>query len=235
MTSTATDQLIESDGVDALLGPATSPSTSSIIDKIRTAGVLTCGGSATAGDLVDRRQRGVLLPHGAARPVPGPGPGRVGPARRPHQRRHRRPQRLLRRRPGRVGGGGVGRRRARPLSGEIVAYDPAGTDFDADVQAVLDGSPDAVIVIGFSDDGARVLSTMIERGIGPADMPIYVTDGLDRTNPGLGHRPGQPGRAQWGARGHRPGGGTNGGIDSPFSAASSVCPIVSASTTTPPC
>ena len=63
------------------------------------------------GRPVDRRQRGVLLPHGAARPVPGPRPGRVGPARRPHQRRHHRPQRLLRRRPGRVRGGGVGRRR----------------------------------------------------------------------------------------------------------------------------
>src|SRR5690606_4254792 len=55
-------------------------------------------------------------------------------------------------------------------------YDPNATNFDAEVQQVADASPDAVIVIGF-DESARILTSMIEKGIGPSDIPVYGTDG----------------------------------------------------------
>lgn len=88
-----------------------------------------------------------------------------------------------------------------------VAVDPEGTDFDADVQQVVDAAPDAVMLILFPEEGANILSSMIEAGAGPADLPIYVTDGLasdelgasvDEANPAavdgiVGTRPGSAG------------------------------------------
>ncbi len=59
---------------------------------------------------------------------------------------------------------------------EKVIYDPNATNFDAEVQQIADASPDAVIVIGF-DESARILTSMIEKGIGPSDIPVYGTDG----------------------------------------------------------
>jgi branched-chain amino acid transport system substrate-binding protein len=59
---------------------------------------------------------------------------------------------------------------------ETVIYDPNATNFDAEVQQVADAQPDAVIVIGF-DESARILTSMIEKGIGPSDIPVYGTDG----------------------------------------------------------
>jgi ABC-type branched-subunit amino acid transport system substrate-binding protein len=213
VTSTAVDQLIESDAVDAILGPATSPSTTSIIDKIRAAGVLTCGGSATAGDLSEVDSGGYYF-----RTAP---PDRFqGPALAELVLRDGHTNVAIIARSDSYGVGLAESAEAAlvdggaSLSGDIVAYDPAGTDFDADVQAVLDGSPDAVIVIGFSDDGARVLSTMIERGIGPADVPIYVTDGLQTPALAPGIDPDDP-AVLVGVQGTAPA-AAPGGIDSPF-------------------
>lgn len=62
-----------------------------------------------------------------------------------------------------------------------VAYDPKGTNFDADAQEVADADADAVVLIAFPDTGSQVLSAMIEAGVGPADTQIYVTDGLQST------------------------------------------------------
>jgi branched-chain amino acid transport system substrate-binding protein len=41
---------------------------------------------------------------------------------------------------------------------------------------MVDADPDAIVVIGF-DESARVLTTMIEKGIGPKDKKVYGTDG----------------------------------------------------------
>lgn len=70
-----------------------------------------------------------------------------------------------------------------------VAYDPNGTVFDADVQQLADAAPEAVALIAFPDTGSLVLQAMIEQGVGPADVQIYLTDGLQAgetpANPGL--------------------------------------------------
>jgi branched-chain amino acid transport system substrate-binding protein len=63
--------------------------------------------------------------------------------------------------------------------GEVVEtkiYDPQAQNFDAEVQAIVDADPDAVAVIGF-DESARIITTMIEKGIGPKDKKVYGTDG----------------------------------------------------------
>lgn len=58
-----------------------------------------------------------------------------------------------------------------------VAYDPAGTTFDAEVAQVVESAPEAVVVVSFSE-GAAVMQAMIEAGAGPDVIAIYVTDGF---------------------------------------------------------
>ena len=63
--------------------------------------------------------------------------------------------------------------------GEVVsrqAYDPAATSFDSEVDAVAATNPDAIWMCGFQES-ARVLRTMVEKGVGPQDIPAYGCDG----------------------------------------------------------
>ncbi len=55
-------------------------------------------------------------------------------------------------------------------------YDPKATSFDAEVDEVVAADPDAIILITF-DEGSRILKTMVEKGIGPANKAVYGCDG----------------------------------------------------------
>jgi ABC-type branched-subunit amino acid transport system substrate-binding protein len=55
-------------------------------------------------------------------------------------------------------------------------YDPKATSFDAEVDGVAAADPDAIIVISF-DEGSRILKTMVEKGIGPSAKKVYGCDG----------------------------------------------------------
>ena len=55
-------------------------------------------------------------------------------------------------------------------------YDPAAAGFDAEVDEVVAADPDAIVLITF-DEGSRILRTMVEKGIGPANKNVYGCDG----------------------------------------------------------
>ncbi len=55
-------------------------------------------------------------------------------------------------------------------------YDPAAAGFDAEVDAIVAADPDAIILITF-DEGSRILKTMVEKGIGPTNKKVYGCDG----------------------------------------------------------
>ncbi|MAT03729.1 MAG: amino acid ABC transporter substrate-binding protein [Acidimicrobiaceae bacterium] len=59
---------------------------------------------------------------------------------------------------------------------EFLAYAVDTESFDAEVDALVEADSDAIIVIGFAES-ASILTTMNERGIGPADKAVYGTDG----------------------------------------------------------
>ena len=60
---------------------------------------------------------------------------------------------------------------------EAKVYDSEkAQSFDAEVSALKAADPDAILVISF-DEGSRILTTMIQAGIGPADKKVYGTDG----------------------------------------------------------
>ncbi|HEX2576414.1 MAG TPA: ABC transporter substrate-binding protein, partial [Aquihabitans sp.] len=64
---------------------------------------------------------------------------------------------------------------------EIVAnvtYDETGTGIDAEVEEVVGAEPDAVALIGYPEDGGKVVAEMIKQSAGPSDVPLYITDGM---------------------------------------------------------
>lgn len=55
-------------------------------------------------------------------------------------------------------------------------YDPKAADFSAEVEDAKGADPDAIVIIGF-DETSRILTTMIEQGVGPQDVQVYGVDG----------------------------------------------------------
>ena len=172
---TTYNKLINTDKVDAIIGPAPSGVASKLVDTFQTDKVPVCSGSTTAGNLTgvgggyffrtappDKLQGPAL-----ATLITGDGHSKVA---------------IIARNDDYGKGFADYLSKALKESGAEVAttvlYDPNGSNFDADVQKVADSKPDAVAVIGFNDDGAKVVNAMIAKSIGPADMPIYTADGM---------------------------------------------------------
>ena len=57
-----------------------------------------------------------------------------------------------------------------------VFYDPAASNFDAQVGQVKAANPDAIVLIGF-EESAKVIQSMIAAGIGPQQKQLYLVDG----------------------------------------------------------
>jgi len=212
VTATAFDQLVESEKVDAILGPSSSQATLAILDKVRSAGVLECSGSATTAELSDADSGGYFFR--TAPPDKFQGPALAGLVLSDERTE---PVVIAR---NDSYGVGLGRSLVEALEeggaspGDTVEYDPAATTFDSEVQQALDQSPDAVVVLGFNDDGAKIISTLIAKGAGPADMPIYTTDGLQSPRFGAAVDPANPAVVA-GIKGTAPA-AAPAGIDHPF-------------------
>ena len=55
-------------------------------------------------------------------------------------------------------------------------YDEKADTFNAEVNEIKGQSPDAIIIIGF-EETSKILSTMVEAGVGPKNVPVYGCDG----------------------------------------------------------
>lgn len=55
-------------------------------------------------------------------------------------------------------------------------YDPAATSFEAEVAEIKAGKPDAVAVIGF-EESVKLIQEMIKQGVGPGKIQLYLVDG----------------------------------------------------------
>jgi branched-chain amino acid transport system substrate-binding protein len=178
VATSSLDTLLTSDKVDAILGAASSTTTLGIIDKIKTNGVAQCSGSNTSAEL--------SVPGGAAGGYyfrTAPSDNLQGPALA---------QLILSDNKSKVAiltrndsyGTGFGKSLATALTdgGATVlvnaAYDPKASDFKADVGKVAGKGADAVVVIGFNDDGGKVVKEMIAQNLGPKDVQIYTADGM---------------------------------------------------------
>ena len=167
------DRLIAA-GTDVIVGAASSAVSFTVIDKITGAGVLQFSPANTAPDFTTYDDNGLYFRTAPSDVLQGRILG----------------QTVLQDGAATVGimalqdpyGEGLANNASETITesgGEVletIIYDPQAQNFDSEVQAMVAADPDAIIVIGF-DETSRILSTMIEQGIGPADKAVYGTDG----------------------------------------------------------
>ena len=213
VAQTSYAKLVNTDKVDAIIGPAPSGVAAKLLQNIETDQVPTCSGSTTAANLT-----GV---GGGYFFRTAPGDDLQGPALANliASDNHTKVAIVAR---NDDYGKGFSESLAKALEeggAEVtttVLYNPEGSNFDADVQKAIDSSPDAVAVIGFNDDGAKIINTMIGKGAGPADIPIYTADGMQSSSFAATVDPADPSKVA-GIKGTAPA-AAPAGIESPFTA-----------------
>jgi len=57
-----------------------------------------------------------------------------------------------------------------------IFYDPAASNFDAQVNELSAANPGCVVLIGF-EESAKVIGSMVSAGIGPQELALYLVDG----------------------------------------------------------
>jgi branched-chain amino acid transport system substrate-binding protein len=172
------DTLLTSDKVDVIIGPASSTTALGIIDKIESNKILQCSGSNTSSELsVDGGAAGGYYFRTA------PPDALQGPALAQLLADDNRETITILTRNDSYGTGfGQALEEAFEAGGGTVAvnaaYDPNAADFRADVAKIVDQNADANVVIGFNDDGGKIVKEMIGQSVGPDDIPLYTADGM---------------------------------------------------------
>jgi branched-chain amino acid transport system substrate-binding protein len=179
VASEALEGLLEDTKVDAVIGPTSSGSAVQILEEVGDRRVLVCSGSNFSAELSTGDSNGYYFRTSPSDRLQGPalaelvlkdGRKKVG---------------ILARRDTYGVGLATSVKKALDKGGaRVVAnveYDPDATSFDRDVQKVIDKKPDAVIVLGFENDGADIVRTLATKGLSPQQFPVYTADGM-RTN-----------------------------------------------------
>lgn len=168
------DRLLSQD-VDAIIGPVSSAISLSVIDKITGSGVMQCAGANTSATFSTYDSNGLyfrsIAPNIKQGPVLadaviGEGASRVAIMVRNDDYGESLRSSLV--------------ENLEAEGAEIVAletFDPAATTFSAEVATVKNASPDAVVVIAFQE-GASIIRSLIETGLGPDDIKLFGTDGM---------------------------------------------------------
>ncbi|MCU1379727.1 MAG: hypothetical protein JWN29_2710 [Acidimicrobiales bacterium] len=176
VASAAVDKLLNTDKVDAVIGAAATSVTLAVIDKITGAKVVECSPSNTGSNLTTYKDNGYyfrtappdnLQSAAIGDLITDDGKSNVG---------------IIAINNDYGKGFSADLKKRLESNGATIAseafYDPNGSDFSAEAKQVADAKPDAVAVIAYPDTGGQVFSAMIANKIGPADVGVYVTDGL---------------------------------------------------------
>ncbi len=226
VAATSYAKLVNTDKVDAIIGPAPSGVAAKLLENIGTDQVPTCSGSTTAANL-SGGGNGYFFRTAPGDDLQGPalanlitGDGHTKVA-------------ILARNDDYGKGFSESLKKALEDGGSqvtaTVLYDPNGSNFDADVQKAIDSSPQAVVVLGFNDDGAKIINTMIGKGASPSQMPTYTADGMQGSSFAKTVDPSDLSKVN-GIKGTAPASAPK-GIQSPFTAeyaATGIDPIFSA-------
>jgi branched-chain amino acid transport system substrate-binding protein len=212
VASTSFDNLVNSKKIDVLVGPAGSSTALGILDKIKGRQVPSCSGSTTSAELTTADSGGFFFRTAPSDDLQGPALATV----------------ITNDKKTKLGilvrnddyGTGFGKAIADAFKGsggtvvEQVNYDPNGTNFDGDVSKVLAASPDSLVVIGYNDDGAKVVSALIAKGAGPRQTATYTGDGMQSSKFAETVDPSDKSKVE-GLKGTAPAGAPE-GIESPF-------------------
>jgi len=221
------EMLLESGKVDAVMGPASSGTMLGMLDDTRAAHVLMCSGSNTSSDLSTADSGSYYFRTAPSDRLQGPALAKLV-----LDDHHKRIAILDRNNPENRVALGEGLRKTITHGGAKivadVAFDPDATSFDSYVEKVAAKKPDAVVVLGDETDN-DVVKTMIDKGLGPQRVPIYVPDAMRTNSFASAVDPSNPG-AVAGIKGTSPA-AAPAGVHSRFPdtfAATGVAPIFSA-------
>lgn len=170
------DKLLGTDKVDAIIGAAGSSITLAVIDKITGSSVVECSPSNTGSVLTNYPDKGFYFRTAPPDNLQAQALGNL----------------IVNDSHNQLGiiainndyGKGFAddlKKDYEAAGGKVVEtalYDPKGTDFTAEAKKVAAAKPDSVAVIAYPDTGGQVFTAMIANGIGPKDVQVYITDGL---------------------------------------------------------
>lgn len=168
------ERLILSEQIDAIIGAAASGVSLTIIDRVTSSGIVQCGPSNTSPNFTTYDDDGYYFRAAPSDILQGPvlaetmiggGNSRIAFLSRADD---------------------YGRALVQAASDAVsevgaevateVFFDPAATSFDAEVAQIAAAEVDAVLLIAFAET-AQILQAMIEAGVGPQDIDIYVGSG----------------------------------------------------------
>ena len=170
----AIDRVVDG-GATAIVGPASSRVSLAVADKVTELGVVECSPTAGASSLSDHDDDGLFFRTAPPDRLQGSALAEVI-----HSRDHER-----------VVVAALDDTYGTTLAGALsaaltdagldvvdVAFEPTGDSIDLVLDALTDEDPDAVAIVALPDSGGPLLGAMIDAGVGPADMPVFVTDGM---------------------------------------------------------
>lgn len=164
------------DGVDAVVGAASSAVSKTVIDKITGAGVVQMSASNTSPDFSTYPDRGLYFRTAPSDTLQGKVLGE-----RVVEDGNATVAVLALQDAYGTGLADAVQRAVDSSRGRVVSkiiYDPRATDFGAEVAQVKAAAPDAVVLIGFAE-AARVITELVKQGIGPQQgTRLYVADGV---------------------------------------------------------
>jgi len=173
IASQSVDRLL-SQGVDAIIGAASSGVSKTVIDKITGAGVVQFSPANTSPDFTDYPDRNLYWRTAPSDVLQGrilsdlvieEGNATVG---------------ILALQD--AYGTGLAENVEKSVTGsngevvEKVIYDPKAAEYSAEVGQIKAADPDAIVLIGF-EESAKVIQSMVAAGIGPQQVPLYLVDG----------------------------------------------------------
>ena len=163
-------------GADVIIGAASSGVSFTVIDKITRAGVVQYSPANTSPDFTDYEDNGLYFRTAPSDVLQGrilgetilaDGCTNVGilALQDPYG------EGLAKNVGETVTGGGGSLTPENPIF-----YDPAASNFDAQVNELKAANPGCVVLIGF-EESAKVIQSMVAAGIGPQEKQLYLVDG----------------------------------------------------------
>ncbi|MFN8103141.1 MAG: ABC transporter substrate-binding protein [Acidimicrobiia bacterium] len=174
---TAADQVVNGTKADAVIGALGSGASAAIIEKLASAGLVQCSPSNTAASLTQKNDYGGHYFRTA------PSDDLQAPVLADRIIQDGRKKIAIIARNDDYGTGFASALKTDLENGgatvtQSVSYDSKSPDVKAQVQQALNSNPDTIAMISFTDDGAKVLSALIENGWSPGQKPVYGTDGI---------------------------------------------------------
>jgi branched-chain amino acid transport system substrate-binding protein len=187
----ALEKLVDTEQVDAIIGPVSTRVTLSLLGAITSAGVIACSPTNTAIALSEYPDKDYYFrtapPDSLQARALGQAIARTGALSTA----------IL------YVDDDYGRGMAEELANELrrqgnevvarTAIDPNAADFTPAISSMLEREPEAIAYAGVTEPGARVIATLRQLGVRPSALPIFVTDGMRVSDLAAATAPNAPG------------------------------------------